>query len=68
MPGLRVLLGYTEVPVGVSVGLVLAMVSLPLLAATVPPLLAASAAMRRLELRLRAWAQAEPVPEPGGSA
>jgi hypothetical protein len=60
--GLIVLLvDYTEIPFGVSLGLVLAMLSLPLVAATLPPLLAASATMRRLERRrLRAWAHAEP--------
>jgi len=61
--GLIVLLvDPTEIPLGVSLGLVAAMLSLPLLAATLPPLLSASAAMRRLERRLRAWARAEPAP------
>jgi len=61
--GLIVLLvDYSEIPFGVSLGLVLAMLLLPLLAAALPPLLMASATMRRLERRLRAWAHAEPAP------
>jgi hypothetical protein len=60
--GLIVLLFDPEMTVGPTIGLVVAIFCLPLLAATLPPLLSASAAMRRLEGRLRAWARAEPAP------
>jgi hypothetical protein len=56
------LLDFKEIPFGVGLGLVITILCLPLLAATLPPLLSASAAMRRLEGRLRNWAQAEPAP------
>jgi hypothetical protein len=64
------------IPLGVGIGLVIAIFSLPLAAATLPPLLSASATMRRLERRLRAWAHAEPAmtaeipaaPPPGDAA
>jgi hypothetical protein len=59
---LLLLLDPKSTPVGVILGLVAGMVALPLLAAALPPLLSASAAMRRLERRLRAWARAEPAP------
>jgi hypothetical protein len=78
-----ILLFNPKLPIGATIGLVIAIFSLPLLAATLPPLLSASATMHRLERRLRAWAHAEPpamtaetpaasppgaVLEPGGSA
>ena len=56
------LLDFNETPVGATIGLVLAMLCLPLVAATLPPLLSASATMRRLERRLRAWAHAAGAP------
>lgn len=56
------LLDPSEISLGATIALIAGLFGLPLLAALLPPLLAASPAMRGLGWRLRAWAHAEPAP------